>query len=82
MDAFFCITLSILVIRWWLKAHREVKERIIKHTPKQQEVLEPFVFPDKLKMEVERRKAQDIAELKKQGYTDELIAVILPTINK
>lgn len=29
----------------------------------------------------ERQREKDIAELKKQGFTDELIATIIPTIN-
>lgn len=33
------------------------------------------------KIAVEKEREKQIAELKKQGYTDELIAVIIPTIN-
>jgi len=58
MDAFWCITLSILVIRSWLKRQSKRAE--------------------------EEREDQQIQESKltpKLKDTDELIAVILPTIN-
>lgn len=33
------------------------------------------------KLSEDKQREKDIADLKKQGYTDELIAVILPVIN-
>ena len=33
------------------------------------------------KVRSEKARAKDIEDLKRQGYTDELIAVIIPTIN-
>ena len=36
---------------------------------------------ERLDKEAKRRKQKDIQDLKDQGFTDELIAVILPTIN-
>lgn len=62
MNAFWCIVLSIVVIRHHLK-HRNPKIK------KQ----------DKLAMQ-DPQVQLDIADLKRQGYTDELIAVILPTL--
>lgn len=35
---------------------------------------------EELKKDIDKQKQRDIEELRKQGYTDELIAVILPTI--
>lgn len=62
MNAFWCIVLSILVIRHHLK-HRNPK-------PKKQ---------DKI-AQSDPQTQRDIADLKRQGYSDELIAVILPTL--
>lgn len=36
---------------------------------------------EKARKEVERQREREIAELRKQGYSEEIIAVILPTIN-
>lgn len=36
---------------------------------------------EKERMKADKKREKDIADLKKQGYTDELIAVIIPTIN-
>ena len=78
MDAFFCIVLSVLVIRWYwkrqnIKLARKVETTFI------QEKEEPVKEVKKTKEEDLRQKEYD--DLRKQGYDDELIAVILPTIN-
>ena len=36
---------------------------------------------EKTRKDIEKQKEKEINELRKQGYTDELIAVIIPTIN-
>lgn len=36
---------------------------------------------EKLQKDIEKQKERDIAELRKQGFTDELITTIIPTIN-
>ena len=74
MDAFFCITLSILLLRWWWKNQD--------HTPKPPKIPD-FPPSDTIEplTEADKQRNRDIAELKKQGYTDDLIAVILPQLN-
>ncbi len=60
---------------------------------KQKEVIEKYtaIFSEpltpaeekakKLREDIEKQKERDTERLRKEGYTDELIAVILPTIN-
>ncbi len=80
-DVFFCITLSVLVVRyWWKHQHFEFggekpKRSIFDNLSGQKRV------PKQVKTEEEKQHEKDIADLRRQGYTDELIAVILPTIN-
>lgn len=86
MEAFWCITLSILVIRWYLKssADSEPREPKYKKIKAEYPVAEPVVEDpevEKARKAAEAQRERDIADLKKQGYTDELIAVIIPTIN-
>lgn len=49
----------------------------IPETPKTREELEA----EKAAKEAQKQRDKDIAELRKQGFTDELIATIIPTIN-
>ena len=65
IDWFFCITLSIWVLRAYFKRKgpRKAKSKPIN------------VNLERLKREDQR------AKLKAQGYDDDLIAIILPTIN-
>ena len=85
MDAFWCIVLSVIVLRWWWKRNRPEQEELppepIKLDPELVKKFEEDRKITKIEMEVQDQKDRDIAELKKQGYSDELIAVILPTIN-
>lgn len=88
MDAFWCITLSILLIRWVWKRNR--KRRF---EDEQTEIPEQDFGPiitkelieadnaERARQKEQKQRDKDIAALKKQGYTDEIIAVILPTIN-
>ncbi len=83
MDAFWCITLSILVIRWYWNNHRREPRQESEPIP-ETVITKELINADKSekeKMEAEKQRQKDIADLKKQGYTDEIIAVILPTIN-
>ena len=77
----FCsIVLSIIVIRLWWKRNM-AKELSIRLKP-DKPVNHPFVgIVDIQRKEVDTKRQKYIAELRKQGYTDELIAVILPVIN-
>lgn len=84
MDVFWCITLSVLVVRYWWK-HQHFKP---KETPPKPGLFDNLSGqktipnrPKKEKTEEEKRQEKDIADLKRQGYDDELIAVIIPTIN-
>lgn len=95
MEAFFVIVMSYLLISNFIRKEvRALKRRRHKayYTPERAcRMIDEWVEQDKIKAKeakekqyaedkrVEQRNA-DIAELKKQGYTDELIAVILPTI--
>lgn len=85
MEAFLCITLSIIVLRsWWKNRNKNDYFNFDERYAATFDMPEPSTAEkesEKLRVEVERRKAKDIEDLKKQGYTDELIAVILPTIN-
>lgn len=81
MEAFWCITLGLIVMRMAMKSHM-FRPRL-KVTPLEHQVrLNPAEDqPSAEDAEKEARKQKDIAELKKQGYTDELIAVIIPTLH-
>lgn len=72
MDAFWGITLSVLAISWFLK-----REKI------KSEDRKPPVdkSADKARKEIERQRNREIEELRRKGYDEELIAVILPTIH-
>ena len=84
MDAFFCITLSILVLRYWWKHH---PPKASKPEPPQEfdldklKKVESYTIERRKREEANKQREKDVAELRKQGYTDELIATILPTIN-
>ena len=41
----------------------------------------PLTAEEKAEIKAEKEKEKEVERLRKQGYTDELIAVILPTIN-
>ena len=82
-EAFLGITLSILVLRWWWKGQKfkyrartvePVKQVVFPITDEESEALD-------LLAEAEARRQKDIADLKKQGYSDELITTILPVIH-
>lgn len=101
MDAFWCIVLSTIVLRWWWKKHKkymlgkeEVEETVeapkidmeaaeeMQKKSKDAEVLASAQKKlDDEAREKQRQYDKDVAALRKEGYTDELIAVILPTIN-
>jgi len=78
IDMFFCIILSIIVLSKWCK-HQSRKFETNNIIPKNiRTQIEPSVWD--AKNAADRQREKDISELKKQGYTDELITVILPTI--
>lgn len=79
MVAFWCITLSILAVTCYIKNQRG------KYSPRDK-VQEDFGFlePIKKRKDVKdkaQQRQEEYDELKRKGYDDELIAVILPTIN-
>ena len=76
MDAFWCILLSILVLSAFIKGQVRRKEEKASKIERAQSA--ERVYSRKT---VKTQEDKDIEELRKQGYTDELIAVILPTIN-
>lgn len=72
MDGIFCITIAIIVIRaWWRHGRPTITER---------QVRQPKADPIK-ETDEERQRRLDEAALRREGYTDELIATILPVIN-
>ncbi len=83
MDAFFCITLSILVIRaWWKHRPIPIQRKPVKLPPTRIQVVDETIDQElKVKREAEIQREKDINELRKQGYTDEVITTILPVIN-
>lgn len=91
MDPFWCISLGTLVIaKFWKREKRKSKERKYykeqdekrNEKLKQEAVIAKYsaVFGAPMTKE-EQKREDDIADLKRQGYDDELIAIILPTIN-
>lgn len=95
MEPFLCITLSLWLISKVIKSNNAVRP-VIRQSPPQKvdKKADPFADwgeddeevgtkqPDiKAQKEAEAQHQRDIVDLRKQGYTDELIAVILPTIN-
>jgi len=77
MDAFWGITLSVLVIRfWWKRENKKARERRENRQKQELAIKDPQGSKP-----MPTQKEKDAEELRKQGYTDELIAVILPTIN-
>lgn len=78
MDAFLGITLSFLVIRWYWKrvtAKRSGRVKLAPPIPAEHATTKAYVD----EKEIQRQK--DIEDLKKQGYTDDIITMIIPTIN-
>lgn len=83
-DAFWCITLSIIVLRWWWKSGLRNRRKNIEKdmaAAEAQPIDEEALKAIELQKEVDKRREKDIADLKRQGYSDELIATILPVIN-
>lgn len=91
IEAFWAITIIVLLLRhWWKNEMKEeeferesrLHEDAVRPLKKTGNTIKSFNNNDvdKARKEIERQKKRDIAELKKQGYDDELIAVILPTI--
>jgi biopolymer transport protein ExbB/TolQ len=98
MDAFWGITLSVIVVSSYLKRRKiktedrrydERKATEKTERQKQQDVIDkythifagPLTAEEKAEIKAEKEREKEIEQLRKQGYTDELIAVILPTIN-
>lgn len=80
MNAFFGITLSLIVLRIWWK-HRPLDgEKKKQNKPSSGGVI-PVNYIEKEGTKAERERQKEAEDLRKQGYTDEVIAVILPTIN-
>lgn len=93
MGAFWCITLGFIILRDYIKSHAKEAPKNIKPEP---EPVKPVTYAieeqsmeeaiEDAKAEVasqadELQKERDCAELRKQGFTEELITVIIPTIN-
>lgn len=74
MDWFFCISLIILVLIFNAK-NRRPWPRIFrpKVQLRQEDIWRPLSKADK-------QRQKDIEQLKRQGYTDEVIAMIIPVI--
>lgn len=90
MEPFLCISLSIWLISKAIKKNAVNRPAARREPPKKVDLFADWGDDDEVEMkesitkaqrEEEKQKQKEIAELKKQGYTDELIAVILPQIN-
>lgn len=85
MDAFFCITLSMIVLGAAWKSHRRTISRRSKDKAiavrYSADVDKELLAADRAAKEAKKQREKDVAELRKQGFTDEIIATILPTIN-
>lgn len=92
MDAFWGITLSLIVLRrQWNKYRLEARKKAsvdeyleARSVPRNEAELAQInarYRQSKAQTEEEKQREKDIAELKKKGFTDELIAVILPVVN-
>jgi hypothetical protein len=79
-DTFWSITLSLIVLRWWWK-RRARQPREIKAAPRAATANGEIDQISLEKWEAERQRQRDIVDLKKRGYTDEVITTILPVIN-
>jgi hypothetical protein len=74
MDAFWCITFGFLILRAYIKSEaKKASKNIEPEQPK------TYTLDEQNADEIQ--KERDRAELRKQGFTEELITVIIPTIN-
>lgn len=80
INAFWCIVLSTLVLWWFIKDQKRRRESAVPKTSHYVPEAPPVNETEEERLRREQRE-RDIRDLRKQGYTDELIAVILPTIN-
>lgn len=95
MDAFWCIVLSTILLRWWWKRNTPdlwedkteqpttpvLNARDVEEAEDKKILTEAQAKLDKEEKEKQKQHDKEILELRKQGYTDDIIAVILPTIN-
>lgn len=72
------LVLTTIVVRLWLKV---VLRMNWWHKIFPEEELYQGIDEIKQQNQGDSKRQKEIADLKRQGYTDELIAVILPTIN-
>lgn len=88
-DAFFCITLGTFILSWWWKNRAKSADPAKKKAPPTRitvtnDIVDPSIKEkteaEKKQKEIDRQRERDVAELRKQGYTDELIATILPIV--
>ncbi len=82
MDAFWCITLSTILLRRWYK--RNFKKEEIAIPPETIGSFSPKygdAEAEKARKEIAKQRKREEAYLRKQGFDDTLIAAILPTIN-
>lgn len=60
---------------------RKEREKLRKNKPKVRIEKAPLTAEEIAEAEIEKQKQRDIEELRKQGYTDDIITMIIPTIN-
>ena len=78
MNAFWFFTLTFLLLRFIWKRKSQEQQIAKDERPRVNNIT--VSEEEKQRRKVDKQKEKDIADLKKQGYSDELIAVILPTI--
>lgn len=95
MDAFWGITFLVIILRFAMKSEWLLEGvRELRPAPKTKptEEKEPTGvaglkhFDEQIKLKkaqeaIDQQKERDRADLRKKGYSEEVIAVILPTIN-
>lgn len=84
MEAFWCIVLSFFTLKSFLKRERrKAKERKAINSGVSAEYVDELSEVEELdrKAQDNRQREKEAEELRKQGYTEDIIAIILPTIN-
>lgn len=86
MDPFWCITLSVWAVsKFWKHERQKKKDRDIFRERQARLNKVPMTEAEKevIKKQkaIQKQKEKDIADLRRQGFDEELIATIIPTIN-
>ena len=92
MDPFWGITLSVIAISsFWKSEKRKSAERRYDKARREEKAIAEASRPiplseeekeaKRIQKEIDKQRERDIQDLRKQGFSEELITTILPTIN-